>query len=371
MPAKLLYSIGFSASLAMVILAAPLASAGAEQPNPSSVAGERDVLSTLYASVIKPNLTRLSDSADRLAESGSALCRKPSESALEQARASWREAYMMWHVAKPVLFGPAEAMDLESRLDTQPVHETVLDAVVANDDVEHLRAGYTVRGFGAVEYLLFASENAKQATAAMRCVHLQDVTREIATETARLQAAWDDGFAGKFVSAGDGAPFLVPGDALSLAFAKFLNLTEVMLRDRIGIPSGFFRETIRPEYLAGWRSRQAVHAFEATIGGLRAALVADGTAGFTNLLATKDGLVERRDPQLAADIRSKFEEIGKTLTALESDEPDLYAALQEDRATLKQLYREVGTLQEQLVEASLVLELDVRTPLEGIVALPR
>jgi predicted lipoprotein len=167
-----------------------------------------------------------------------------------------------------------------------------------------------------------------------------------------------------FTSAGDGKPFLIPGDALSIALAEDVNATERLLRDQISIPSGYFEGGAKPERLAAWRSNSTRDAFLATLEGFRAALAAGGSASFADLVATRDGLVSKRDPALAAAIRKQLGTIKEEIADLGGRDLVLYNELKRKPAMLKDLYDRIQVLQEQLIEASLVLELDVRSPVE-------
>ena len=73
----------------------------------------------------------------------------------------------------------------------------------------------------------------------------------------------------------------MPGDALSLVLARILNVTEVLLRDRIGVPCNYFEPPTRPDYLEVWESRSTRDAFQSTIKGIRMAMVGDGDMGLT------------------------------------------------------------------------------------------
>jgi len=83
---------------------------------------------------------------------------------------------------------------------------------------------------------------------------------------------------------------------------------------------------------------------------------------YGQFMATRDGLVEKKNPNLAAEIVSRLDDIGGLLAHLRKESPDLRAAVTEKPTTLRRRYEEVQSLQDQLVEASLVLELDVRIP---------
>lgn len=319
---------------------------------------ESQVLASLAGKGAQPSLTRMADTAGTLAASARRLCEKRDPASLEQARGAWREAFLAWRRATPFLFGPGDK--LKRPLGNWPAHEAVLNAAVTSKDFRHLRGTADVRGYAAAEYLLFVPKDATTATSAERCEHLLDVTAEIAGLTGRAKQEWDKNFGKEFMAAGDGTPFLIPGDALSLAVAEMLNVTERLLRDRIGAPSGFFKENAKPDQLEAWHSRSTRDAFLATLEGLRLELVGDGTSGVARLVAVKDGLVSKKDPALAADIGKQLDKIGKTIAGLGGRDLDLHTELKNNPNKLKGLYQQIQKLQDQLVEASLVLELDVR-----------
>jgi len=354
------YALGALSTLVWVSGCAP------EAP-PLAAPGEGAVLSALYRDGVQPALAEMSKTAGGLRDAVAALCDEPSAAALEGARDAWRSAHIAWRQALPFLFGPADALELQRRLDTWPVNEQVLGAIVTAPDVVTEQSDFAIRGYGAVEYLLFAPTGVEEATTGLSCAYLGELTEEIATRSAQAGHAWEEGFAAEFKSAGDGEPFLTPAEAISLAYAEVLNVTETLLRERIGIPSGFFVDRPRPEYLAAGRSGEAVPAFAATLAGVRAAVMGDGETGLTRLVAAQDGIVEPKNPRLAADIERQFDRISATLARLARQGPDLQAALSRNPRVLRPLYRQIQGLQDQLVEASLVLELDVRTPIEGLV----
>jgi len=322
---------------------------------------ESDVLASLATNAVRPSLTEVADTAQRLSAASRHLCEKRDAASLAGARDAWRKAYLAWRRSAPFLVGPAGT--LERRLG-KPVHGVVLDAAVGDAGLRHLRKNPDMRGYAAVEHLLFVPADAAAATAAGRCAHLRDATDEIADLTGRAKREWDRGFGNEFVSAGDGKPFLVPGDALSLVLARALNVTETLLRDGIGLPSGFFEGPAKPELLDAWRSNSSRQAFQATLDGFRLALLGDGSSGIVDLVATRDGLVHRKNPVLAADIRRQIEKIQKTIAGLGGSDLVLHAELLKNPAKLKGLYKEIQKLQDQLVKATLVLELDVRSAVE-------
>ncbi|WP_334319167.1 imelysin family protein [Termitidicoccus mucosus] len=319
---------------------------------------ESDVLSALVSEGVQPSWTQVADTAGRLEASVRVVCENPTAETLGQARAAWRDAYLAWRRAAPFLFGPADK--LERRIGRWAVNGVVLDAAVDAPDLAYLLKQTDQRGYAAAEYLLFTPADAAAVTAAGRGAHLRDVTEEITRLTARAKLDWEERFAHEFTSAGDGNPFLLPADALSRVVSELLNIIERMLRDRIGMPSGFFERTaVKPESLEAWRSGNAKEGFQATLDGIRQAVTGGGDASLANLVATKDGLVEARNPALANDITNQINRIEKTIAGLGGDDLRLEAELPKKLSQMKRLYKQLQKLQDQLVEASLVLELDV------------
>ncbi len=350
----------FSPTSSAILLPCLLALAAALPPAAVAAAPtESGALASLATGVIRPSLAELADTARKLADSSRRMCQRRDMAGLTAAQDDWRKASAAWRRSVPFQFGPAA--NLERRLGG-PVQETVLEAAVRDDRMHHLRTGKETRGYAAVEYLLFAPAGAAAATAGGRCEHLRDVTAEIAAVTSRAEQEWDKGYGREFVAAGDGKPFLVPGDALSLILARTLNSIETVLRDGIGVPGGIFTGRPRPELFYGRRSATTREAFQATLEGLNRSLLGGGSASILNLVATRDGLVSRKNPALAAGIRRQLETIGNTIAKL--DAADLGSHGGKPSRRLKRLYDGMEKLQKQLVEATLVLELDVRSATE-------
>ncbi len=342
--------------------AVQLASGGIAAPlRPATTSAESRTLQTVAQVGVRPALDRMAGTGSELAGGVRALCEQPSAASLEQARDAWREAYRAWRRAELFLFGPMEELELEKRIGYWPANRIVLDVAVAAEDVAAedmagiLRSN-DARGYAAVEHLLFAPGDAAAATADARCAHLRDLTAEIADLTARARSAWTDDYEQRFLAAGDGEPFLLPGDALSLAFAEALNVTERMLRDRIGYPSGLFDGEVKPELLEAWQSGTSREGLRATLEGLQMLVVGDGKTGVASLIATRDGVLSKKDPRLAADLERR---LAKALAALDKEDRAARDALLDGPKLLRRLYRDVQRLQEQLVEATLVLELNV------------
>ncbi|WP_309386465.1 imelysin family protein [Cerasicoccus frondis] len=320
---------------------------------------ESRVLATLAADAIEPMLTQAADCASQLHGGVVRLCANPTESTLREAREEWKQAYLAWNRAAVFRFGPVAILD--RKINRWAVNDVVLDAAVESQGLDHLLTQAEQRGFAALEYLLFAPDNVSAATTPGRCAHLLAISAEIDHCATEAQQLWSDGFAAEFIAAGDGEPFLTTSDALSIIYVRLLNVTEHLLLDQIGLPSAFFKGAATPENLPAWRSESTIVGMQAAIDGVQLALLGNRSDSLLNLVATQDGLVEKCDPALATAIRKQLNKIQNALAKLQQSSTPIDQQLKKDPTTLKDLYGQLNKLQKQLIEGSLVLELDVYT----------
>ena len=316
---------------------------------------ESAALSSLVKHAVLPSLQQLSHTAHIMRRDVNQLCQQPNEANLMQARESWKAAYMSWRHATPFMFGPADR--LQRHIGQWPVEGVILDGILRSEELKSMRKNADVRGYAGVEFILFNYHNAQQVTANTNCEHLIDISNEIVTRVDHAQQQWQTDFAPTFLAAGDGQPFLLPNDALTLAYAEPLNLLERMLWNRIGLPSGFFNAPTKPQMLEAWRSRTSRQAMLASLEGLQLALNPEENS-IINLIATKDGLVMKHDPKLANEINRQLAKCTKQLKQMDAP---LFDSLKQDDTLLQGLYQDLHQLQQLLSDASLVLELNVRS----------
>lgn len=328
----------------------------------ASPPGENDVLASLASKGIDIHLTRVVETVGTLDSATTLLCEKKDATSLKHARSAWKDAYMAWRRAAPYLIEPADTLE---RYLGQSTNDIVLKGVVELDNLADMRKGTDVRGYAGVEYLLFVPENATLATADLRCQHLTEIITEIVSRTTAAQTRWNTEFREGFVSAGDGLPYMVPGDALSLVVAEILNALETVLRDSLLFPSNLFKGEAKPELLEAWHSKSTLDALQAFVDGISSALIGDSENSLVELIATKDGLTHKKDPALAKKIRKQLTKIQKSIDKLKKKDVEIYIRLKNDSKTLKRVYKDLRKLQDKVAEAVLVLELDIRQGLEA------
>jgi len=290
------------------------------------------------------------------------LCLAQTSESLTTARLAWEKAWLAWNRALPYLIEPAS--HVADRIG-KPSNSTVLKAVVESDEFAGMRQGIDVRGYAAVEYLLFAPQISQDAVADERCLHLTDITAEITARLTRAKNRWDRDYRGGFLNAGDGRPYLNANDALSQVVAQTMNIIEDTVRERIGFPTNFNDGPAKPALLDAPYSKISLEGLQAIADGVASVMTGDGTNGLLTLLATRDGIAHKKDPGLAKDIRRQLERVDKSLQKLRDKKEPLFIVIKNKPSALKKVYKEMSRLEDMIADAAMTLELDVKKGLEA------
>ncbi len=130
-----------------------------------------------------------------------ALQASPTDANVAKAIAAYTKARTPWEQSESFLFGPAEYANLDPSLDSWPLDQVQLDAilaVIAEGKIE-VDAGYVrdylgaaLRGYHAAEYLLFRDGQARKAKDMTKAelIYLAAVARVIAEDAIQLEALW-------------------------------------------------------------------------------------------------------------------------------------------------------------------------------------
>ena len=167
----------------------------------SDGASREEVLIGIADGVAVPAYEALARDAAQLQRDTASLCGAPSAASLEAARQSWRAARASWMQSEAVHFGPV--MDRRSvRLvdwsptDVEAIDESLAAGPVPVQDIREV-VGSNLRGFGAVEYLLFGEGALDRLTGSKdRCSYLTGLTEVMRDETSGIQSEWVEGAAG-------------------------------------------------------------------------------------------------------------------------------------------------------------------------------
>lgn len=327
----------------------------------SATPTDSDVLASLGRNGARSAITQMAETGSELATTSEQYCSQKDTESLAKAQQAWKKAYIAWSAASPFRIGPVKELQLYKRIGLWRSNDTIFEGATSSADFKSMLKLPELRGYAGAEYILFA---AKDPSAEISCSHLTDVTTEIATLTNKAKNGWDEYEEG-FTNAGDGMPFMMAEEAMSPVMAAILNTTEFMIRDQVGLPSNFFKDKAKLENLEAWHSGMTGAGIQATVDSLSIALDGDAPNSLLGLLATKDGLVKKKDPKLAKAIRKDLEKINQSLGKLNDKGVPIYTQLEESSSTMKKLYKQLQNFEEDLIAASLGLELDVRAGLEA------
>jgi putative iron-regulated protein len=134
---------------------------------------------------------------------------------VDAAREAWVATREPWEQSEALLFGPVENEGIDPAIDTWPLDADQLDTAIANvADFDADTASENVRGFHAIEYLLWGQNDSAAAIAATlqgdtnQVEYLVKIGADLADKANDLVDAWDPGqddFVSEFADAGQGS----------------------------------------------------------------------------------------------------------------------------------------------------------------------
>ena len=105
--------------------------------------------------------------ATKLSSALTALKDAPSAENVQNARDAWRDTREFWEAGEGHIFGPVDTLGVDPKVDSWPVDKTQLDGALDGWDSELSNIdGFptTMKGFHAIEYLLFGDGSTLEAT---------------------------------------------------------------------------------------------------------------------------------------------------------------------------------------------------------------
>jgi putative iron-regulated protein len=171
----------------------------------ASATGKFDpqILRDFVDNVVVPNNNQFAQRADQLSKAIAVYTKAPDAQTLKGAQSAWVEARAPWEQTECFGFGPAESLGYDGALDTWPVNETDLKALLKSGDkltansVEKLKE--TEKGFHVMEYLLFGAGKSRQAKdlTPRELELLTLLGSNFAQNANNLADAWSKGIEGK------------------------------------------------------------------------------------------------------------------------------------------------------------------------------
>lgn len=153
-------------------------------------------ITNLAKDVVLPIYADLYDKTELLVAAVATLQQSPTATNLELARQAWRNARDPWEQSEGFLFGPVDQQGIDPSIDSWPVNQSDLDAVLNSNAVltkPYIDAlGATLKGFHTIEYLLFGTNNDKQLAdfTLRQFEYLKGCTESLNGATQQLYYAW-------------------------------------------------------------------------------------------------------------------------------------------------------------------------------------
>lgn len=153
--------------------------------------------------VVIDTYSKLADACESLETKINALTADQSAANIEAACDQWKVARQYWEWSEAFLFGAAANYSIDPHIDTWPFDQAAFDNLMAkfSDNLseadqaninEVVANTQTLTGFHALEYVIFAEGEPKDATnlSQKECYFLNAVAADLYLSSVRLEAAW-------------------------------------------------------------------------------------------------------------------------------------------------------------------------------------
>lgn len=307
------------------------------------------VVESVVTEAILPNLDTAFTAFDVLDDAVDRLCESPSAETLTVAREAWVRAKLAWEPAQPTTyFDPGGMLRTVSKVDYTPASPEGVDRLLASDtvidgDYVTNNAASTQRGLGAIEHLLFRSEDPPDER---ECNLITAATEVAGDATEELREAWGDmgqgGFTDEFV--GEMTNRQALADIVGAALEVLTQQTILGLGKAIGISA----PDPVPDSIEEGEAGAGAAVYRAQLAGIESWLTAGEDTSFIEL-------VRGRSDQVATDIEA---ELDAAFTELDAIEGSMEQLAMEDPDRLVPLYDHLDRLR-TLLEADVVSLLDL------------
>ena len=140
--------------------------------------------------VIVKGYNDLGTQAAKLETALTTLKDTPTAANVQAARTQWRATRVFWESGEGHIFGPVDTLGVDPKVDSWPVDKTQLDGALAGWDPDLSNIdGFpvTMKGFHAIEYLLFGDGSTLESTADTATRLQTPVDGEDASDKIRLK----------------------------------------------------------------------------------------------------------------------------------------------------------------------------------------
>jgi len=239
----------------------------------------------------------------------------PTQSNLNAAAEAWKAARQPWESSEGFLFGPVSYLGKDPSMDTWPLDEGQLNNVIESDfelspDFVRNGLGESLRGYHALEYLLFENGQPRDVSALneRRREYLLSVSVVLAEDAEIVYDAWISGFGDEFKNAGNtGSRYSSQTQAVFEIIDAMSAIADEVGNGKIGTPFGT-SNTSEVESQFSWNS---LIDFSNNIRSIRNAYL--GEYGTETSGVGLDEFIKSKDEELNSKV---LNEIDATITAI-------------------------------------------------------
>lgn len=210
-----------------------------------------------------------------LHEAATALCGEPTEATLEAARASYHDARRTWLGLRTFAIGPEVEYPLRygPKIDFRPPRYDDIEAVLSSSDdlLPPAETGAQLRGFPAIEWVLFGPNSAALTGDGRACAFLLARTSDLHENASGLALSWDaEGadFASEILAESGTSTFDTPFEAFSGLVNRMGYVVENMRDQDILAPLGADAESVQIDLVVSRVSQRTNEDFLDTLLGL-------------------------------------------------------------------------------------------------------
>jgi putative iron-regulated protein len=290
------------------------------------------VIKNIGNDVILDTYKELDAKTQILATQLNTLEQTPNSTNLEAARQAWRDARKPWEQSEGFLFGPVDQQGIDPSIDSWPVNEPDLVAVLGSPNT--LDKSYidgldgTLKGFHTIEFLLFGIDASKTFAdfTPRQFAYLRACSESLQGATQKLYFAWspeEENFIANILNAGQAGNSVYPSQksALEQIMIGMVGIADEVANGKINDPFSRLDVTLEESRF----SANSKNDFADNIRSIKNAYLgtyknASGV-GISSIISAKNSTLDQKTIQQIEAAINAIEAIEGTFTTAIFDAP--------------------------------------------------
>lgn len=333
----------------LYLIIALFAAWGCGEDDINTVEDYKNILTNVGNDVILATYQELYDQTQILANSLATLETDQTPANLEAARQAWRDARVPWEQSEGFLFGPVDQKGIDPAIDSWPVNQPDLEAVLSSPNA--LTKAYidgldgTLKGFHTIEYLIFGTNNDKQLSdfTPRQFEYLHACAQSLHGATEALYYSWkpeEQNFIANVINAGEVGNTIYPSQKSAL---EEIITGMVTIVDEVG--NGKINDPLSQQNVNLEESRFSANSKQDFANNIRSVKNAylgvyknTSGVGISSLISAKNSTLDTKVKQ----------QIDEAIVAIEAIEGTFTTAIFNATASVESAQQKVRTLQQTL-----------------------